>query len=248
MSEPTFPSWLHGLAIVSLAVAFICAGVIVWDEFRRPQRMWIMNLVWPLTALFGSVVWLAFYLAWGREAARAESMPGKQAQADDRKATKPPFPVMVAKASSHCGAGCTLGDIVAEWLAFAVPAVAIIFGWKSLFADKIFAVWVLDFVLAFLFGIIFQYFTIKPMRNLSPKEAIVEALKADAASISAWQIGMYGFMAVGQFVWLKRAYGETAGVDTPEFWFLMQLAMVCGFATSFPVNWLLLRMGVKEEM
>jgi hypothetical protein len=34
----------------------------------------------------------------------------------------------------------------------------------------------------------------------------------------------------------------------PVFWFVMQIAMLCGFAASFPVNWWLLRSGIKEKM
>ncbi len=127
-------------------------------------------------------------------------------------------------------------------------AVAAAFGWKSLFGEKTFAVWIFDFILAFVLGIAFQYFTIQPMRHLSAMRGLVEALKADAASITAWQIGMYGFMAFAQFAWFAQAFGGEARVDTPEFWFAMQIAMLCGFATSYPVNWLLIRLGVKEEM
>jgi len=29
---------------------------------------------------------------------------------------------------------------------------------------------------------------------------------------------------------------------------MMQIAMLCGFVTSYPVNWWLLRSGVKEKM
>ena len=32
------------------------------------------------------------------------------------------------------------------------------------------------------------------------------------------------------------------------FWFMMQIAMLAGFVTSYPVNWWLLRSGVKEKM
>jgi hypothetical protein len=86
------------------------------------------------------------------------------------------------------------------------------------------------------------------MRNLPLGKGILAAVKADAASITAWQIGMYGGVALGQFLWFTPAYGGQAAADTPEFWFLMQLAMLCGFATSFPVNWLLVRSGIKERM
>ena len=238
MPHVTFPAWLHALAIVSLAVAAICALAIAIDLARHPQKMWIMNLVWPLTALFGSVLWLAGYFKWGRQSARDA--------ADDR--DEPPFPAMVFKGASHCGAGCTLGDIVAEGLAVFFPAIATWFGLGTLFGQEIFAVWVLDFLLAFALGVVFQYFTIKPMRDLSVTAGIWQAFKADTASISSWQIGMYGAMAVFQFAVFRPEFGGTAKADTPEFWFAMQGAMLAGFCTAYPVNWLLIRKGVKERM
>lgn len=237
-----FPTWLHALALTSLGLALASALVIILDEFGRPQKMWIMALVWPLCALFGSLLWLAFYFAFGRGTRR------EHAHEHGSDEPKQPFPIVVAKATTHCGAGCTLGDIISEWLAFAVPGIAVALGWKSIFPEKTFAVWLLDYLFAFGLGIAFQYFTIKPMRDLSATEGIVEALKADAASLTAWQIGMYGFMAFAQFVWFTHAFGGMAPVDTPEFWFMMQIAMLCGFATSYPVNWLLLRTGIKEAM
>jgi Domain of unknown function (DUF4396) len=240
------PTWLHSLAIISLALGFAIAAFIAWDEFRHPQTMWIMNLVWPLTALFGTVMALWGYLRYGRLSLRegADDQRGQHAE------HKPelPFPVMAAKAASHCGSGCTLGDIAAEWLAYAVPGIAVWFGWTSLFGEKMFAVWVLDYIFAFLIGIAFQYFTIKPMRDLSSGEALVAAVKADALSLTAWQVGMYGFMAVAQFILFRRLLGVPLEVSSAEFWFMMQIAMVAGFLTSYPVNWWLLKQGIKEPM
>lgn len=37
-------------------------------------------------------------------------------------------------------------------------------------------------------------------------------------------------------------------VITPEFWVMMQIGMMAGFVTSYPVNWWLLRRGIKEVM
>lgn len=239
-----FPNWLHFLSLGSLIAACGCALIITADEVRRPQHMWIMNLVWPLTALFGSFAWLLFYWYWGRGPDPSKPRASK----DDRPSTNKGFIASVAKATSHCGAGCTVGDIIAEWLAFFVPAVAVAFGWGFLFSEKMFAVWILDFLVAFLLGMAFQYFTIVPMRQLSFPKGIKAAAKADAASITAWQVGMYGFMAVAQFLWFRRLYGHIAEVSSPEFWFAMQIAMICGFFTSYPVNWLLVRHGIKEKM
>ena len=46
----------------------------------------------------------------------------------------------------------------------------------------------------------------------------------------------------------QRFLGVTLRTDTPEFWFAMQIAMLCGFATAYPMNWLLIRTGIKEKM
>lgn len=86
------------------------------------------------------------------------------------------------------------------------------------------------------------------MKNLSPGRGLLQALKADTASIALWQVAMYGAMAVIQFLWYRPAYGATAAAWTPEFWFAMQLAMLCGFVTSFPANAWLLKRGIKEAM
>ncbi|WP_246674009.1 DUF4396 domain-containing protein [Mesorhizobium sp. B2-3-13] len=132
--------------------------------------------------------------------------------------------------------------------ALAFPTVLLWLGWKSLFAERTISVWILDYIFAFGLGIAFQYFTIKPMRQLSAKQGFLQALKADALSLTAWQVGMYGLMGVGQFLIFKPVFGTQLEANTPEFWFLMQLAMLAGFATSYPVNWWLLRKGIKELM
>jgi hypothetical protein len=33
-----------------------------------------------------------------------------------------------------------------------------------------------------------------------------------------------------------------------EFWGAMQVAMIAGFITSYPMNWWLIRVGIKERM
>lgn len=243
-----FPSWFHELSYALLILGGICAVIVAVDVSRHPQHMGVMNIVWPVTALFGTVFVVWAYYRYGRLAtmeamheakAHGEKMPSK---------TETPFPVMVGKGALHCGSGCMLGDIAAEWLAFLVPAIAIALGWHSLFEEKMFSVWILDFIFAFLLGIIFQYFAIVPMRKLSPGEGIVAALKADTLSLISWQVGMYGWMAIMQFLIYPAAFGARPEVNTPEFWFAMQLAMVAGFMTAYPVNWWLISSGIKEKM
>jgi hypothetical protein len=79
-------------------------------------------------------------------------------------------------------------------------------------------------------------------------EGLKEAAKADVASLTFWQIGMYGMMAIFHFAVFKGLWGADVTAADPAFWFAMQIAMMAGFVTAYPVNWLLIRKGVKEEM
>jgi hypothetical protein len=139
------PFWFHALSIAFLLLGAACAAIIAFDEMQHPQHMWIMYIVWPVTSLFGSVATLWLYFKYGRMTHEAKHT---KVANDDQ-----PFPAAVAKGALHCGAGCTLGDIIAEWAAFAFPVIAVWFGWQSLTQEKMFAVWVLDYVLAFGIGV-----------------------------------------------------------------------------------------------
>ena len=241
------PTWLHDLSIAYLALGAVCAAVVALDLIRHPQHMWIMNVVWPMTALFGTV-WVVWqYFTYGRLASHEKAHAAMQRHEDPPNKTQTPFPVMVANGALHCGSGCTLGDIVAEWLVFAVPAIAIAFGYGSIFSDRIFAVWIVDYLFAYAFGIVFQYFTIAPMRGLSFGQGIIAAIKADTLSLTAWQIGMYGFMAIAYFAIFQDGFGVKLTTDS-RFWFMMQIAMMFGFVTAYPVNWWLISSGIKEKM
>lgn len=242
-----FPDWFHELSIVALTLGGVCALIVLVDVVRRPQKMGVMNVVWPVTALFGTVFTLWGYVKYGRASGK-DAMRQARGAHQRMPSESQPFRAIVGKGASHCGAGCMIGDLIAEWLVFLVPAVAVWFGWHSLFEEKIFAAWVVDFIFAFTLGIVFQYFAIAPMRGLSIGKGIVAALKADTLSLTAWQVGMYGFMAIAQFYLFRRYFGRQADVNSPEFWFAMQVAMIAGFVTAFPVNWWLIRAGIKEKM
>ncbi len=228
------PGWLILIAWLSLVAGVLCALWISRDLIRNPATMAIMNVVWPVCALFGSVLLLWFYLRHG---------PARSADANG----DTPFPYAVAKGALHCGAGCTLGDVLAESLALMAPRILILFGYPGLFEERIFAIWSLDYVFALIIGIVFQYFAIAPMRDLSLRAGLWAAAKADVLSLSAWQVGMYGLMAIAHFG-IFAVLGLKIDATSPLFWFAMQWAMLAGFATAYPVNWWLIRAGFKERM
>ena len=230
--------WLHWIARASLAMGVLSAVIIAADIFSgQRQKMWIMDVVWPVTGLYAGLLAVYAYFKVGRMSAKphraATGSSGQQAQKHQH---EKPFWQSVGIGALHCGSGCTLGDLAAEWLVVAFPL--------TIAGHKLFGSWVVDYIFAFAFGIAFQYFSIKPMRNVSAKEGLKSALKADSASLTAWQVGMYGWMAVSVFLIFRHELEKT----DPVFWFMMQIAMLAGFLTSYPVNWWLISKGIKEKM
>ena len=150
----------------------------------------------------------------------------------------PPKPMWqsVLVGALHCGSGCTIGDILVEAL-LSVTTIAIL-------SNSLYNSWLIDFIAAFLIGILFQYYAIKPMKKLSAGEALKAAVKADTLSLTFWQVGMYGWMAIAMFLIFHRRLEASE----PIFWFMMQIAMLLGLVCAYPINWWLIKKGIKEKM
>lgn len=223
------PIWL---TVVSIGLAFVCAGAVLYDVFGRGYRQHtrVMEAVWPVTALYFGPLALWAYRRWGRPMSHKWTEEHGEPPKKSRAAT-------TAVGTGHCGAGCTLGDIVGS------PLVVFVLGWQIAGA-YLYAEYVVGYALAFILGIAFQYYSIKPMRSLSPRQGLVAALKADFLPLTSFQVGLYAWMAVMQLVLFPGGIHP----DRAAFWALMQVGMILGFATSYPVNWWLIRRGIKETM
>jgi Domain of unknown function (DUF4396) len=218
----SIPAWLTLLAWVWIGLSFASAAVLVLLLVKRPQPMAVMNVVWPITALYLGPIAVWWYWTLARMG-NASTVPR-------------PFWQTIIVETTHCGAGCTLGDIVAENI---IAAGAFTIAGSTLHAE-----FAGDYILALTFGVAFQYFAIAPMRGLSLRAGIIAAIQADVISLTAFEIGLFAAM-----------YGMTLlpfhlelGVRQPVFWFLMQIGMAIGYITSYPANWLLVRVGIKEAM
>jgi hypothetical protein len=141
--------------------------------------MTVMNFVWPITALYFGPFVLWTYFSFGRRRSPAAEEGEHHGQHEEVK----PYWQKVWIGDTHCGAGCTLGDIIAEWIVF----------WTgfTLAGSRLGGSYLWDFLAAYLLGIIFQYFSIAPMRNISGWKGIKAALKADTISLTAFEIGLF---------------------------------------------------------
>lgn len=158
-------------------------------------------------------------------------MPGMKMDHGPRR----PFWLRVGAGTAHCGAGCSLADMLGGWWFFFFPWV--------LGGSAVLGEWVGEYILALIFGVGFQYAAIQPMLHLPVGQAVARAFKVDVLSLSSWQVGMYGFMALVFFVWVGRVPPTEIA-----FWLLMQGAMIAGFFCSYVANAWLIHAGIKPSM
>jgi hypothetical protein len=93
---------------------------------------------------------------------------------------------------------------------------------------------------------VFQYFAIAPMRGLGLKDGLQAAAKADVISLTFFEVGLFGWMALMAFVFFPAPHPLMT--NSAAFWFLMQVGMMIGFATSWPANVWLIKRGIKVPM
>lgn len=228
------PTWLSVLAWIALTAGFVSAAWILFDIYGRGhrQRMGVMEAVWPVTALYAGPLAVLGYHRYGRP-----SSPRWLAEHDTEEPPEKPWWATVSVGVSHCGAGCTLGDIIAEF--------AVFFLGVTILGETLFAEYVGDYVLAVALGLAFQYFAIAPMRDLGFWKGIAAAAKADILSLTAFEVGLFGWMALTSLVFFADPHLHP---DSPVYWFMMQVGMCLGFLTAYPVNSWLIRKGIKESM
>jgi hypothetical protein len=227
------PFWLIVLSWCALGLGFASAAWILLDIYGRGYRqhtMGIMEAVWPITGLYFGPLAVWGYHRFGRPATTRWQQRHPQSGPPEQ-----PRWAGVAVDVSHCGAGCTLGDIIAEFTIFGLGA--------TIAGSELGAMYLGDYLAAVILGIIFQYFAIAPMRGLGLRKGLAEAAKADIISLSAFEIGLFGWMALMHFVLIPGLHP-----GSPVYWFLMQIGMIAGFFTAWPANVWLIRHGIKEPM
>jgi hypothetical protein len=121
-----------------------------------------------------------------------------------------------------------------------LPAISVVAG-QALFAE-----YIGDYLLALAFGIVFQYFAIAPMRGLGLWDGLKAAVKADFISLTFFEIGLFGWMALMAFVFFPAPHHLMP--NSAAYWFIMQIGMVAGFLTSWPANVWLINRGIKVPM
>jgi hypothetical protein len=130
------------------------------------------------------------------------------------------------RSTAHCYSGCGAGEVVGVTLAQGILALAV--GWVA----------AITFGFAYLFG---YTLTVGPLmqEGVSFAQAAKDALFSETPSITIMEI-----VAIGADLLLASG----AHMGDLLFWMALVFSLSLGFLAAFPVNVVLVKLGVKEGM
>lgn len=224
LAEPWFVLPWYAIGIVGAAwVAHDLAHV------NTPLKQ-AMKWAWPIIVLFFSVLGLALYFG----TARAPGIAGMSSDDEKQKAHDDYEKNMFRRVNGaviHCVAGDGLGIMSGMVIA---RATGMSF-WQEFW---------FEYVVGFAFGLfIFQLKSMKMMTD-STSKALWMAFRAEFFSMLTVMGGMGAVMA---FV-TPLAVSAQPKPLTYAFWGFGMLGLVVGYVFTFPMNWMLVRIGWKHGM
>ena len=221
---------LLALSWTAVGLGVACCGVIVVDNLVRGYRqpVNVMEVVWPVTALYAGPAAVVAYRKWGRT--QSQRWRQRNGPPHDR-----PRHAGTLIQLFHCGAHCTLGAIIAETALFTTGLDAAGDRWWAEYAG--------DYSLAVIIGVAFRYSagTHPPGRRI--RAAIATVARIDLVSVTAFEFTLFVWLAVVDRVLFPAAPRP----DSPVFWFVTQVGLIAGFIAAWPATSWLARRGNRLE-
>lgn len=189
-----------------------------------------MKWAWPIIVFFFSVIGLALYFA----TARAPGV-GRSADPEEKRRRHEAFERSMLRrvngAVIHCVAGDGLGIMTAMVIARAMN-----FGFWQEF-------W-FEYLVGFAFGLFI--FQLASMRMMTPSlgRALWMAFRAEFFSMLTVMGGMGAVMAYVT----PLVVGAQPKPSTAAFWGFGALGLLVGYVCTFPMNWMLVKVGWKHGM
>ena len=137
----------------------------------------------------------------------------------------------VLGSTMHCvagdGLGILVGAVIGATLALTFPVDVVI-----------------EYALGFGFGwTIFQALFMRDMAGGSYRRALANTFLPEFVSMNVLMAAMMPVAALGRIL-----VGGMPSPLTPEFWFVMSMALLAGFIAAYPINWWLVARGLKHGM
>ncbi|HEV8044026.1 MAG TPA: DUF4396 domain-containing protein [Rubrobacter sp.] len=221
------PGWLTAVSWVFVGLALLCAAAILYDVYGRGyrQRTGVMNLVWPITALYLGPLALWIYNQWGRP--RSEKW-----QNEHRSAPEKSLSAAGVVGGTPGGGASAVGHVLG------VPLV--VFSGLTIAGLDLWAMILVIAVIAVVLLFVFEYFfSTVPARGLPSGKGLGVALFIALVTVLAFDVGMGGWMLVLHFLFFMPPLTDVT------FLFLMQIGLILGFMTGYPAVLWLVRRGIK---
>jgi len=218
--QESVPRWVDKLLIIWFILTGLTVIYLAWDLFTRTPAMKVMKWGWLLVALYaGPVAFIVYWLSC------REPLPG----------TREKFVALQWKqtvgSTIHCLAGDATGVIVAAAVTSVLHA--------PMWLDSI-----VEYIAGFAFGLfIFQALFMNDMLGGSYLGAVRATVLPEWLSMNGVMAGMIPTMVI-----LMSHDMEAMHPSSMRFWGIMSLATLVGTIPAYPINWWLVKKGLKHGM
>ena len=213
-------NWIEITLWIWFSLTAVSIIYVVWDLIARTPEMKVMKWGWALVTLYAGPVALIVYWFSCREPS-----PGAH-----EKFIVPLWKQSVGS-TIHCMAGDATGIIAAA-------AITSLFG-LPMGVDAM-----IEYVAGFVFGLlIFQAIFMKDLLGGSYWQAVKGTSLAEWLSMNAVMAGMIPVMII-----LMTRDMRAMEPTSLRFWGVMSLASLVGATLAYPVNWWLVKNGLKHGM
>jgi hypothetical protein len=224
LAEPAFviPWYLFGMA----------AAAWVWWDLRHANTplKTAIKWAWPIVVLFFSVVGLALYFATARAPGIADA-----ASDEEKKRRHDAFERSILRRVNGAVIHCVAGDGLGIMTAMVIARVVEMSFWQEFW---------FEYAVGFAFGwFIFQLKSMTMMTD-SKTKALAMAFRAEFFSMLTVMGGMGAVMV---FV-TPAVVGMQPKPTTVAFWGFGMLGLLVGYVFTFPMNWMIVKIGWKHGM
>lgn len=224
---------------------FLCAITIFFDiTNNRAQQNNLIVFIWITTGFWGSWIALYSYFKIGRSE--------KQYQETDEEKTSLPhlksifirpkkrtFSEKTFLSTLYCGSVFILSLALTQFISSFLSCLL-----SDDFID--YAQWAITYMLALIIAITFRYDYVASRQEIardSLKKAISKTFKSDLISLTAWQIAFNGYL-----LFISSKTQRLTDDNLWNFWFIIQIAMFCGFILTLLTNGIMLKFGLKKTI
>ncbi|GAB4187179.1 MAG: DUF4396 domain-containing protein [Simkaniaceae bacterium] len=211
---------LQGILLLWSVLVLLSFVFIVYDLIKVTPEHWVMKLGWALVVLYTGPLGLFFYFLSCRE-----PLPGTHEKFIAARWKQ------ALGSEIHCLAGDATGIILAAVILhfYELPS------WFEI---------ILEYISAFIIGLfVFQALFMKKMHGGTYIKAVKNTIYSETVSMNMIMTGMIPVMIVWGYL-----QPSARNPMTLNFWGMMSLATIVGGIFAYPMNYWLVKKGLKHGM